>query len=1056
MKIRLFLLCLLSILLLPVLPAHAIASPESLPPRFQRISVDEGLSNAAAMCILQDRDGFLWVCTQNGLNLYDGYRFTVFRPDPKNPYSLQSSIVLAGVETPDGMLWFGTDGAGLARYDKALRRFIHYRHDPGNPRSLPSDSVWSLFVDSQGTLWVGSRGGLSRWDGEDQGFTNFLPTPADSRPLSKWVLRIGEDSRGALWVGTRYGLNRFDRQSQTFSVFLPDAQKPGTISSEQVWAIYEDSRGTLWLGTRFGGLVRFDPVTETFTAYRRDPANPASLSDDTVWDILETPDGMLWPGTEKGGVNRFDPITGTFEAFRTSINNPESLSSDDIYRLFLDRSGVLWAGSRNGGLNKLSPARQRFTLLKAQPGDPHGLSTSNLFALWTGGDGILWVGTQGGGLNKVNRRTGEVTVYRNDPLNPGSLGGDTITAFYAADPDTLWIATSGGGLSRMEIPSETFTTYLRNPDDPASLPSNFLTSMVPAGQGKFWLGTLGFGLVLFDPATGRAQTYRHQADQPASLIDDTVNVLLSDGNRGLWVGTHRGGLDYLDFQSGEFRHALHDPANPFSLSDNTVFSLYRDRQGTLWVGTLSGLNRYDPALPGFRAYHLADGLPNETVYGILEDESGYLWLSTARGLARLDPVSGEVLTYTLEDGLQSNQFNQYSAFRAPDGELLFGGPGGLNAFYPEQLTRNETPPAIVFSGFSLFNQPLPVGGEVLPQDINTLTEISLRYDQNVFSIEFAALDYQNPAQNRYQYKLEGFDRDWLPAGEHRSATYTNLNPGTYTFLVRASNNDGVWSEKPRAVHIVIRPPWWQTQAFYLLMLAALGGLVVGIIRWRTAEMRRRTRELEHAVEDRTRELSGTNQKLEEEIRERINVQRELEYLVSTDPLTGVYNRRFFFTSLDEEFAQVSPPERRRYAVILLDVDHFKNINDQHGHLVGDQVLVTVADMLRKYVRTSDIVARYGGEEFVIYMPETTAGEARSVAERIRRMIEEQTRYLHGFAVTVSVGVAVKALNEEVRFDEVLRRADAALYAAKHRGRNCVVLDGEKKGEGETELSQAGG
>lgn len=466
---------------------------------------------------------------------------------------------------------------------------------------------------------------------------------------------------------------------------------------------------------------------------------------------------------------------------------------------------------------------------------------------------------------------------------------------------------------------------------------------------------------------------------------------------------------------------------------------------------MSGLNRYDPALPGFRAYHLADGLPNETVYGILEDAAGYVWLSTAHGLARLDPADGKVLTYTVEDGLQSNQFNIYSDFRAPDGELFFGGPGGLNTFYPAQLSRNEAPPSIVFTGFSLFNQPVPVGSEVLPQDINTLSEISLPYDQNVFSIEFAALDYQNSRQNRYQYKLEGFDRDWLSAGAHRMATYTNLNPGTYTFLVRASNNDGVWSENPRAIHITIRPPWWQTQAFYGLMLMALIGLLLGIIRWRTAEMRRRTRQLEGAVDERTRELSEANRKLEEEIEERIAAQRELERLVSTDPLTGVFNRRFFFASLDEEFDQDYPPVRRRYGIILLDVDHFKNVNDQHGHIMGDQVLITVADILRKYVRVRDIVARYGGEEFVIYMPETSVGEARNVAERIRRVIEEQTRVLHGFSITVSMGIAVKGSEEDgTRFDEVLHRADTALYAAKHRGRNCVVVYGEAEGEREQE------
>lgn len=826
--------------------------------RFEHLTVEDGLSNSAVMFILQDADGFMWFGTQDGLNKYDGYKITVYRHNDDDPYSLSSNTVMSGYQTRDGALWFGTDPGGLNRYDKATNQFTSYRYEATNPNSISNDSIWAIYEDSRGILWLGTRDGLNRFDPETGQFKTYKPDSANPRALShKFVLRIFEDSTGTLWVGTRSGLNRFDPSTDDFTVYKPDPANPHSLSSEQAWSITEDSQKTVWIGTRGGGLNRYDRQRDQFTAYLNDPANPHSLNDNNVWNVLEDSHGTLWVATERGGVSEFDRQTGQFTAYRSDPNNPLSLNNNDIFWLYEDQAGTLWLGSRKQGVNKLYPGLQRFSLYRHIPENPASLSSNYVNGMLVDGAGVLWIGTQGGGLNKFDRAEGQMTYYLNDPESPQSVAVNDIYFLYQDEAGILWLGTQGGGLNRFDPATGTSTAYKDDPNNPDDLSSNFITSVVPAGNGKLWVGTLGFGLDLFDVATGRAVHYRHNPNDPNSLSEDTIYVMEKDQAGKLWIGTGRGGLSIFDPDTRQFTNYQKETGG---LSDNAVFCILFDPAGHAWLGTQGGLNRFDPVTRTFEAYNTKNGLPNDSVYGILSDWQGNLWLSTGKGLSKFNPQTRTFRNFDVQDGLQSNQFNQFSYYRSQTGELFFGGPNGLTAFYPDQIVDNVYLPPVVLTDFQLFNQSVEIGKPPLALPINQTTQLTLNHDQSVFSFEFAALNYQISAKNLYQYKMEGFDKDWSPPNDKRLATYTNLDPGQYTFMVKAANNDGVWNDVPKTVTLTILPPWWQTIWFRTVAMLAVIGSVVAGSQWRVRRMHAYNRSLEATVAQRTAQLRESEEK----------------------------------------------------------------------------------------------------------------------------------------------------------------------------------------------------
>lgn len=847
--------------------------PLDRPLRFERFSLEDGLSQNSVLALLQDRQGYLWIGTQDGLNRYDGYEFVHFKNDPEDPDSLSHNGVISLLEDTDGTIWVGTWGGGLNRYDPATGRFTRYRHDPENPVSLAADIVPALLRDSRGRLWVATAGGgLDLFNPQNDTFTHFANNPDDAHSLSSNVVSsLLEDPAGVLWVGTGglgfpgAGLNRFDPSTGKAEVFRSNPDDPATLGNDNISSIVRGPDGALWIGTggyavTGSGLNRFDPARGTFTRFEHAPERPESIAGNDVLGLFVDPSGVLWIALYGAGVDRLD-LTQPEPAFVHARNdpfNPQSLSADQVWSLLMDRSGVMWVGSVNGGLNKLNPQVQRFGLFRNEPGNDNSLSFNVIGPMIEDNNGGLWIATYGGGLNHYQRTTGKFTHY-SDPLQPTA----PVMSVYIDRRGTLWVG-SLTGLAILDPLTGERTAYHNDPQDPGSLVSDAVSGILEDAQGRLWVATLG-GLDVYNP---QSDDFTHVRIPELS----SVVTLFRDDQDYLWVGSWGNGLFRLDpasYNDGQvsYERFANDPQDPRSISDNSIWSMRQDREGTLWVGTGAGLNRFDAANKTFKRYRTKDGLPNENVLCILDDAQ-HLWISTNDGLARFDTASGQFRVYDVTDGLQSNEFNSGACLKTRDGAMLFGGVHGMNLFKPEEIRDNTTPPPVVITTFRIFNEPIAA-------NLADRTTIRLSYRQNFISFEFTALDFRSPGKNHYMYRLEGFDRDWIDAGNRRYASYTNLAGGDYVFRVRAANNDGIWNEEGVSIPLHIEPPFWATWWFAGLVVVFILAVVGAAIRWRFDLVRSQNRKLEAEVDERTHALRDANALLEIEIEQRKRAEEAL-------------------------------------------------------------------------------------------------------------------------------------------------------------------------------------
>jgi two-component sensor histidine kinase/ligand-binding sensor domain-containing protein len=820
------------------LPANAYAEDSN--PQFGQITVDDGLSQSGVLAILQDSQGFMWFGTQDGLNKYDGYNFTVYKYNELDASSLSDNFIESIYEDKSGAIWVGTESRGLNKFDRKTEQFTHYIHDPENPNSLGNNTVLSIYEDKFGTLWVGTAGGgLNKFNRETEQFTRYKRNPDDSNSLSSnTVLSIYEDKFGTLWVGTDGGgLNKFNRETEQFTRYTHNPDDPNSLNHDTVLSIYEDQSGRLWIGTNDGGLNKFNRETGQFTHYIHDPANLNSLSDNTVSSIVEDRFGNLWLATSSWygnsygtGLNKFSPETGQFTHYTHDPANAHSLSDNIVASSLRDNSEILWIGTGFGGINKLDQKDRKFTHYNHEPANPHSLIDNHISSIYEDRQGSLWIGTFNTGLDKFDRETGQFTHYTHEPDNPNSLSTDNIWSVYEDKYGVLWIGNGGGGLNKFERETEKFTLYKHDPDNPNSLSDNTIWSIYEDKLGTLWIGTFHGGLNKFERETGKFTHYTHNPDNPKSLSDNSVFSIYEDESGTLWIGTVNGGLNKFNRQTGEFTQYKHEPDNPNSLNYDRVLSMLEYPAGTLWIGThVGGLDKFDVASETFTHYTEKDGLPNNSVVGILGDDEGNLWLSTGKGLSKFNPETETFRNYDVSDGLQGNEFDGVKAhFRSKTGEMFFGGLNGFTAFYPEQVKDNPHIPPIVITNFNKFNENVK-----LDTAISETKEIKLSYKDRFFGFEFAALDYTNPQKNQYAYKLEGFDKDWIYSGTRRYASYTNLDGGRYIFRVKGSNNDGVWNEEGTSIKIIITPPPWKTWWAYTLYVVALVGAVLGYVQWRT-------------------------------------------------------------------------------------------------------------------------------------------------------------------------------------------------------------------------------
>lgn len=824
--------------------------------RFTHITTTDGLSHSNVYSIIRDSRGYMWFGTTDGLNKFDGYNIIVYRNDPNVSNSLSNNFVPYILEDTDHDLWIATYGGGLNLYDRESDSFTHFRHNPGDSSSIAGNHVVELFQDSKGILWIATwGGGLSKFDKTTQQFTNYQHNPADSNSISNNLLSaIIEDGEGNLWVGTeKGGLELFDRENNRFIHHRHVAGKK-TIGDDHIRTLLLDSSNNLWVGTE-NGLSRYDKKNNNFITYRHDPENPSSLGHNIARTLEEDVHGNIWIGTENGGLSILNPDTGLFTNIVFDESNAFSLNDNSIFDLYRDVHNNMWLGTYSGGVNLYGNGGNKFNLVN-QTINKNSLSNNKVICFYEDANNNLWIGTDGGGLNFLNRKTGEFSSFQHDSQNPESISGNHVLSVLEDKSGNFWVGTWATGLNYFDKKNQTFIHFKNESGNPASLSSNNAWQMLMDSNGNLWICTFFGGLNRYDKNTNSFVRYQMDENDPGSLSVNNLHYIYEDKDNRIWVGTAGGGLDLYDPENDNFIHYRSDINDTNSLSHDFVNYITEDSKGNLWIGTNSGLNRYNPEKDTFTSYFQRDGLPNDVINGILEDNSGFLWISTNRGISKFDPETVSFRNYDVQDGLQGNDFFHGSCYKSQNGEMFFGGPNGYNSFFPDSLKDNTIIPAVVITDFQIFNKPVGINtpDSPLEKHISETNELELSYEQSVFSFEFAALNYISTQRNQYAYKLEGFDKDWNYVGTKRTATYTNLDPGTYTFRVKGSNNDGYWNEEGASIKITIIPPYYQTWWFRAGVFLILIGGVAGFVQLRIRQVNSQKEILKQQVKARTREL----------------------------------------------------------------------------------------------------------------------------------------------------------------------------------------------------------
>jgi signal transduction histidine kinase/ligand-binding sensor domain-containing protein len=957
---------------------------------FEHYTINDGLSNGYINSIFQDSKGFIWIGTGNGLNRFDGLSFKTYYYDLKDSTSIPGNDVNHIAEDTLGRLWVMTN-TGIAYFDRKTDLF--------NRKNLFIDGKIetkvegnACLIDSKGVLWIGSSYGIFRiplYNNTSASSTylkaeKFLLPDDDVESVNKNTYpSFVEDENGKVWAASYSNLLYcFDENKHSFTPVLinhPDSHS----FSNKLKGFFKDSEGNFILSIDKAGLLIWERQKNIFTLYK--PTGDDNGPRGTIlYGIAEDNNGLLWIGDRRSdGLSIFNKKTKKFTFCQNEPLNPYTLITNKTTSIFKDKDGSMWVGSILG-INKYTPGKTKFNRFFCYPDNPGKLSHNNILCFEEDKSSNLWIGTDGGGLNMMDVKSGVFTQYHHIQSDPGSISSNAIIALCEDHEGTLWAATYAGGLCMMK--NGKFKTFLPDPNNASSISSADIWYVFEDSKMNLWVATLTNGLDLFDRKTGKFYHYSHVGSDSISVCNNSLVSVYEDSKHILYFTSYYGvstiDLNSIDFSKSpprlEFKNLYHRKGKS-SLSSNAVFCVKEDKKGNIWFGTMgSGIDKLDRSTGKFTNYSIREGFPGNSVHSILVDDLDNLWLATDKGLAQFNTETNEVNVYDIQDGLLNISLKSW-ALKTRKGEMFFGGPDGFNSFFPDKIRQkhNQNAPVVVFTGLKIFNKPVKVNDRInnriiLKSSISETRKLELTYKENFFAFEFVGLEYTTPIKNNYAYMMEGFDKEWIFSGTKHEASYTNLDPGDYTFMVKASNSDGLWSKKITSIEIIILTPWWKTLWFRILVLSSILLFFGSVIVLRFRNLKKQKLLLEKSVASKTAELRE------------LNASKDKFFSIIAHDLKNPFNTIIGFTDLMNEAEQANDSSlTHKYSNLINTAAHqtyrlLENLlewaNSQRGKLTFLPAKVNLAGLVNEEIsfigemaaRKNILLRNLVGDSVVIY------------------------------------------------------------------------------------------
>jgi signal transduction histidine kinase/ligand-binding sensor domain-containing protein len=888
--------------------------------RFEHLTINEGLSSNRIRCIYRDSKDYLWMGTDIGLDKYDSYQVKNYRHGDGQFGAISSDILICIYEDSRKNLWFGTND-GLNLYDREKDNFRVFKNNSSDSSSLSSNCITGIVEDKDKNLWIITDGNcLNKYIPATKSFIRYQFEKGKNFLNPRPSKMIAVDSKGFIWiVSLTRGVRRFNTRTGRFTLFDDPSIDFGNNCYK---SIFIDKQDRIWISSDGNGFFSFDPGSEKFRHFGS-LADGSGTNQNIVLDILPEDDRYLLLAVDQGGINRFDKVTGTFEYIVYDETNDNGLNNNGIWCLYKDREGIIWIGTSGGGINYYNPKKERFNLFIHNGNNPKSLSYNFTGCFCEDHDGMIWIGTDGGGVNVYDPITGDFRLFKHDPLNKYSISGNVIRGIAEDKDHNIWIGTWDAGLNKYDRKTGRFIHYMPDRNDSSSISGKTIYNLYIDHNNILWLSIYNTGIDLFDMKKGVFRRFRTGSNQSRSISGDNTWFFFEDHERKMWVCTQNG-LDLYDSLTCTFK--------VYYFPDNDIGAFYRDMAGNLWVGTnTKGMFRCDEQGNIINSYDNTNGLPNNRIHAITEDSQGNLWISSNKGISRFERSAGKFRNYSKEDGLQGDQFYQQSFLKTRRGEMYFGGYNGFNSFNPDSIQENRFIPPVYITDFMIFNKPVmyAVPGTQFPKHISEEKEIKLKWKQSVFSFSFAAINYNHPKKNQYKYIMEGFETEWNSTdASRRYVTYTNLDPGTYYFKVKASNNDGIWNENETSLRIIILPPWWATWWFRLIAFSIVAFLLVFFYYSRVKHLKNQKILLQELVAKKTSELTqkqemilmqDENLKINNKKLTILNATKDKFFSIIAHDLKNPFNSILGFSELlTEEFSELTDEKKLEYAGIIHD------------------------------------------------------------------------------------------------------------------------------------------